>query len=320
MNNKKISVVIATYNASGRNENYFMKQINSIFNQTILPDEIVFTDDCSKDNTLCLINEIVKKNDLPINIKVCPHDKNQGFVNNFFDGIMNSSGDIIFLCDQDDIWLSNKVEKTIELFNSNYDMIAIHSNLSVIDNNNKLIKKKFISKRVGTKKININQFLKEIHYPGMALAFKSKEIKNDIEKIYKSNAKICTHDYLICFLAVLQRGFYISDEVYTLRRLTGYNVALSKNFNDSSNNKRNISNRVKQIKLYQTNFVMLQEVNKYTGLDIKEPIEKYIKCNEKRIMYLENKKSFELAKNLLNILYYPSIRAFIADFLIISRG
>lgn len=320
MNNKKISVVIATYNASGRNKNYFIQQINSIFNQTILPDEIIFTDDCSKDDTLCLINELIKKNDLPINIKICPHEENQGFVNNFFDGIMNSSGDVIFLCDQDDIWLSNKVEKTIELFNMNNDMIAIHSNLSVIDNNNKLIKKKFISKRVGTKKININQFLKEIHYPGMALAFKSKELKNDIEQIYKSNAKICTHDYIICFLAVLQHGFYVSDEIYTLRRLTGYNVALSKSFNDNSNKDRNIENRVKQIKLYQNNFLMLQQVKEYTEFGIKNPIEKYIKCNEKRITYLENRNLFELTKNLMNISYYPSIRAFIADFLTIRRG
>lgn len=49
----KVSIVVATYNG----EKYLEEQSNSFVNQTIMPDEIVISDDNSTDSTIAICNE-----------------------------------------------------------------------------------------------------------------------------------------------------------------------------------------------------------------------------------------------------------------------
>ena len=57
---EKISVALATYNG----EKYIEKQLDSIRNQTIKPDEVVIVDDKSSDRTVALINEFIAVNNV----------------------------------------------------------------------------------------------------------------------------------------------------------------------------------------------------------------------------------------------------------------
>ena len=100
----KISVCMATYNG----EKYLREQIESILPQLGEKDELIISDDMSTDSTRDII---LSYRDSRIRLLI--HETNHGFVRNFENALSNASGDIIFLSDQDDVWLPGKVEKSL---------------------------------------------------------------------------------------------------------------------------------------------------------------------------------------------------------------
>lgn len=139
MYRKKISVCLATYNG----EKYIEKQINSIRAQLGSFDEIIVSDDGSTDNTVSIINNL--KDD---RIKFFYNKKKQFnyghyYVSaNFENAIKKSTGDIIFLCDQDDIWVSNRVEFLINYL-EDYDLVI--NNAFIINENEDIVGDSFFS-------------------------------------------------------------------------------------------------------------------------------------------------------------------------------
>ena len=95
-----ISVCIATLNG----EKYIKQQLSSIINQLGEGDEIVLSDDGSTDRTLAEVEALGS----PL-IRVV-NGPQKGVIKNFENAVMQSKGDYIFLADQDDVWVENKVE------------------------------------------------------------------------------------------------------------------------------------------------------------------------------------------------------------------
>lgn len=124
----KISIALCTYNG----DRFLKKLIDSIINQTISVDEIIVSDDYSIDNTWAILEEYQFK--YPDLFKIFKNVNNLGPINNFEKTIQECSGDIIFLADQDDIWLSNKVALTVEYFNNNIHAEAFFSDAYLIGN------------------------------------------------------------------------------------------------------------------------------------------------------------------------------------------
>lgn len=131
-----ISVCIATYNG----ERYIKEQLDSILPQLSENDEVIVSDDGSTDNTLKIVEEFKDSR-----IKIFHHEKRkEKFVldystHNFEFALKQTKGDYIFLCDQDDVWLPNKVEKMVEDLNNGYlisicDCKVCNSNLEVYQN------------------------------------------------------------------------------------------------------------------------------------------------------------------------------------------
>lgn len=123
-----VSIVIATYNG----EKYLAKQLESIRQQTYSNLEIIIQDDLSTDNTIAIASQIA---DQRIRIRINQH--NTGFVKNFEEGLKAAQGSYIALCDQDDIWENNKIERLLDQI-GNADLI--HSNCSLIDEQDHTIK------------------------------------------------------------------------------------------------------------------------------------------------------------------------------------
>lgn len=94
---------MATFNG-GR---YLREQLDSILNQLTLEDELIISDDGSTDETCQIIKEYTQ---LDNRIKFVEGPR-KGVIANFNHAIQQSKGDIIFLADQDDVWLPNKVAK-----------------------------------------------------------------------------------------------------------------------------------------------------------------------------------------------------------------
>lgn len=100
-----ISLVMATYNGA----KYIREQLDSILNQTVVPDEIIVVDDCSTDNTISVLSEYKDKG----NIKIFVNEKNKGVNANFEYAISLAQGDYICISDQDDVWFPNKIEVSL---------------------------------------------------------------------------------------------------------------------------------------------------------------------------------------------------------------
>ena len=93
-----ISIAMTTFNG----ESFLKDQLESISNQTYLPDELIISDDCSSDNTIKIIENFIDR--APYEIRLIKNIKNNGFTKNFEIALNACQGDIIFLADQDDYW------------------------------------------------------------------------------------------------------------------------------------------------------------------------------------------------------------------------
>lgn len=124
-----ISVCIATYNG----EKYIKNQLHSILIQLEADDEVIISDDGSSDDTLGIISDF---NDS--RIRVFHHTSNHGYTKNFENALMHASGEYIFLSDQDDEWLPDKVNKMIEAMkNCDFvlsDCLTVDGNGNILDN------------------------------------------------------------------------------------------------------------------------------------------------------------------------------------------
>lgn len=97
----KISVCVATYNG----ELYIKEQLDSILMQLSYDDEVIISDDSSIDKTLEIIQEIDDRR-----ISIYKDNLFKSPIYNFENALYHSSGDIIVLSDQDDVWLPYKIE------------------------------------------------------------------------------------------------------------------------------------------------------------------------------------------------------------------
>lgn len=100
----KISVAVTTYNG----ERFLSEQLDSLYSQTLLPDEIIVVDDCSTDGTIDILETYHKRHGLIY----FQNDKNLGINKNFEEAILKCTGDYIALCDQDDVWWPDKIKKS----------------------------------------------------------------------------------------------------------------------------------------------------------------------------------------------------------------
>ena len=124
---KTISVALCTYNG----ERFLGQQLASIKNQSTPVHEIVICDDGSTDRTFEIIEEFQKSVDFPVILHT--NESNLGSSKNFEKCIQACSGDIIFLCDQDDLWKKDKVAKQVAYLDAHPDQDAVFSNALMID-------------------------------------------------------------------------------------------------------------------------------------------------------------------------------------------
>jgi len=125
----KISVALCTYNG----ERFLKEQIDSILNQSVSVNEIVVCDDCSSDSTKNILNEYLEKH--PTLFRLYFNEENLRSNKNFEKAIGLTTGDYIFLSDQDDIWRGDKVEKTLEIFAKDSTAEGVFSDAHFINEN-----------------------------------------------------------------------------------------------------------------------------------------------------------------------------------------
>ena len=133
MEAKKVQILMSTY----QGERFLREQIESLLNQTWNNLEILIRDDGSRDNTREILEEYNEKYD-KIQIYL---EKNRGVAASFFELLKRSDADYVAFCDQDDIWLEQKVEAAVGRLASERGPALYCSNKILVDSSGKPMKK-----------------------------------------------------------------------------------------------------------------------------------------------------------------------------------
>lgn len=206
---------MATYNG----EKYIKEQINSILINLEQNDELIISDDGSKDNTRNIIQNI-QKNDSRVKLFDGPK---KGVKQNFANAIEKCNGEYIFLSDQDDVWNVKKVEKVLKVFKEKGITLVIH-NCEIVNENLEKTDKTFFEFRNSGKGV-IKNIWKNT-YIGCCMAFKS-EIK---DKILPIPNDIEMHDQWIGILNEKYGKSYFLDDCLIKYRRHGNNVSQMKHY------------------------------------------------------------------------------------------
>jgi len=118
----RISVALCTYNGA----RYIERQLESIRRQVRPVDEIIVCDDLSSDETVALVKHFKEISGMNVNIII--NEPRRGVCGNFDNAIKQCSGDVIFLSDQDDIWLPEKTRCVMEWFEKHPEKDVVFTN------------------------------------------------------------------------------------------------------------------------------------------------------------------------------------------------
>lgn len=119
----KISVVVSVFNG----EKYISEQLDSLRHQIRRPDEVLLFDDGSSDKTPQIVTDYITKYSLA-NWKYTRNPENKGWRRNFMEGMWAASGDLVFSCDQDDIWHQDKLKIMSEVMENSPQISLLTSN------------------------------------------------------------------------------------------------------------------------------------------------------------------------------------------------
>ena len=124
-----ISVALCTFNGA----DFLREQLDSIATQTILPNELVVSDDGSSDATISILRDFAARAAFPV--RILQTESKLGSSKNFEYAIRHCTATIVALSDQDDIWRSHKLEKLRTALNDNNDAGFVFSDSDLIDEN-----------------------------------------------------------------------------------------------------------------------------------------------------------------------------------------
>jgi GT2 family glycosyltransferase len=159
----RVSACMAAYNG-GR---FVDAQLESILTQLEPQDEVVIVDDGSQDDTVERIGQVGDPR-----IRLLRHESNAGVVATFEDALRCATGNVLFLCDDDDVWASAKVKRFLEAFRTSSDVKIVTSRVQMIDEDGQPLQNSRIN-REGRFSRGFWRNLYMNHYQGSAMAIRS---------------------------------------------------------------------------------------------------------------------------------------------------
>lgn len=159
----RVSVCMAAYNG----EQFIAEQLRSILDQIAIDDEVVLVDDASTDATCRIIENL---NDS--RIRLTARKSNSGVLLAFEQAIQQAKGEILFLADQDDLWMPDKVATLLDAFRSNPEVDIVVSDASLINRDGALIGPSYYAVR-GRFQAGILANILRCKYLGCTMAFRA---------------------------------------------------------------------------------------------------------------------------------------------------
>lgn len=217
---KKVAILLPTYNG----ETYLAKHLESLLNQTFQDICVFIHDDGSTDRTVQIVDEYRKK--YKDKIKIIDGESTGGARNNFFYLLKTVEADYIMFSDQDDIWLPNKVELTLnemlKIENKDYDIpVLIHTDLRFVDADLHVIAESYFAyKHKNENNISLKQLLLKNVFVGCTMML-NRNLRDEA-LIYSDINNIYMHDWWIGLLASIKGKIgFINTQTILYRQHNG---------------------------------------------------------------------------------------------------
>lgn len=216
-----VSVAIALYNGS----KFIEKQLDTIRTQTVPADQVVLCDDGSNDNTVQIVNDYINKHALGNNWKLYKNEKNLGYAKNFYKAMGLCECDLIYLCDQDDVWKTDKIEKMNKIMEENPLISLLMCKGGVVDANGEDLHGLLIKKSEETNEIRpifIDELFRVFDWTGMLMCVRKSFFDSVKDGITSINAP---HDFVLALCSTDKESFYVYDYVGAYHRRHDNNAA-----------------------------------------------------------------------------------------------
>ena len=276
-----VSVLLASYNG----EKYIREQLDSILNQTFSDLSIVISDDLSADGTPEIIREYEEQ--YPGRVRSLRNSERSGSAqNNFFRLLKSEADDYIMLCDQDDVWLPDKVEVTLrEMKKLEAEWgegvpLLVHGDLSVTNKKGGILHKSMAEyQKIAVHDNRFSHYLVENNITGNTVM-----INRVLLGFLADVPKECVmHDWWLGLLASCFGRISYIDRPLVLYRQHGENQMGSKS--DKEQYAERIRNQDAVRENYRKMFAQAQMFLKLYGnemsLEQREVLEHFIKLPEK---------------------------------------
>ncbi|CCH53229.1 dTDP-rhamnosyl transferase rfbG [Fibrisoma limi BUZ 3] len=231
----KTSVALCTYNG----EKFLVEQLHSLINQTQLPDELVICDDGSNDKTIEIVHKFAES--APFCVRLFQNLVPLGVTYNFERAVFLCRNDIIFLCDQDDIWVPTKIERLTEFLQFNLRFQAVFSNAVLVDEYGSDLKKTIWDCVVFNEQIRsawTNSYAFDIsllsnRIPGCTMAIRREFVRYVLP--FPGAFVTCMHDWWLVLAATASNALmYIDEPLIAYRQHAGQKVGVTTRSADRS--------------------------------------------------------------------------------------
>lgn len=164
--NPPVSVVMAVYNG----ERFLAPQVESVLSQLQPRDELLIIDDASTDGSPRWLAQLDDAR-----VRIIRQPGNAGVLKAFEAGLQRARHDLVFLCDQDDVWLPGKRDAVVVEFERDPRALIVISDAEVIDADDRVVAASFMATRHGFKG-RFHHTLVRNRYLGCAMAVRRKLI------------------------------------------------------------------------------------------------------------------------------------------------
>ncbi len=241
-----VTVLLAVYNG----ERYLAQQINSLLEQTVKDIKIIIRDDGSCDRSAEIISDFAKR--YPEKISVISGAPTGSALGNFSQLVKSADDDYIMFCDQDDVWLPEKIEKTLSVMQTAEKQtpdtpILVHSDVSVVDSNLHIVSPSFFEyQRLYQDNVCLPRLLVQNYVTGCTVM-----INRALLDICGEIPDDCAmHDWWLALVAVIFGRIVCIDEPLMLYRQHGDNQVGAK----SSHGMAYIRNKLATLDKVRTNY------------------------------------------------------------------
>ena len=298
----KVSVVMTTYNGS----EFIIEQLNSILNQTRKPDDVYIFDDNSSDDTVKIISKYMDSNNIE-NWHLYINNHAKGWKKNFMDAIYFVNTDLIFTCDQDDVWMPNKLEEMEKIMNGNHNIELLTSNfIAFYDNGKKKVEPYRSNGKVEQIKIKSKNFV--TRYPGCTYCIRRSLIEKS-KGLWKEDQ---AHDAFFYNLALLYGTLYMYRQpLIKWRRHKSSTTTMDGEKNRCYKiRKREITEDSLSL-INKENFIKSRNIEYYSRT--KKVFKNCKKYFELRLKFYESGNIFTFFRLLRYINYFPSYKQYPGD-------